>query len=90
MLVLVDVAKVEVHSMEGTALRTPRMGEAGKPLKLFSQHLPSRPPSFSMSPALPINRISYRQLPKSPIQCPMGLDWLFPVLEIGFLLTATP
>jgi hypothetical protein len=36
LMVLADVAKVEVQSMEGTALRAPRMGEAGKPLKLHN------------------------------------------------------
>lgn len=43
MLVLADVAKVEVHFMEGTVLRAPRMGEAGKTLKLHSQASPKLP-----------------------------------------------
>lgn len=43
MLVLADVAKVEVQSMEGTVLRAPRMGEAGKPLKLHNQTSPQLP-----------------------------------------------
>lgn len=37
MLVLADIAKVKVHSMEGTALRVERMGETGEPLKLHNQ-----------------------------------------------------
>lgn len=43
MLVLADVAEVVVYSMEGTALRAPRMGEAGKTLKFHSQASPKLP-----------------------------------------------
>lgn len=37
MLVLADVSRVKVHSMEGTMLRVERMGEAGEPWKLHNQ-----------------------------------------------------
>lgn len=56
MLVLADVAKVEVQSMEGTALRAPRMGEAGKPLKSHNETSPQLP-----SLLLSISSLAHKQ-----------------------------
>lgn len=67
MLDFADMAKTEGCSMEGTALRVPRMGLANKPVKLHLQASPMLP-SFLLYVSSLTHKQDLRALPDSPVQ----------------------